>query len=54
MNRPKTYTIAAILQLLISLAAVVFTVSILFQGAAAVEQAYLTRHSQAELNTQTI
>ena len=39
MNRPMTYTIAAVLQMLISLFAVVFTCPILFQGAAAVEQA---------------
>ena len=39
MNRPKTYTVAAILQLLISLASVVWSFPILFQGAAAVEQA---------------
>ena len=39
MNRPKTYTVAAILQLLISLLAVVWTFPILFQGSAAVEQA---------------
>src|SRR5205823_14252287 len=38
MNRPKTYTVAAILQLLISLASVVWSFPILFQGAAAVEQ----------------
>ena len=39
MDRPKTYTVAAILQLLISLFSVVWTFPILFQGAAAVEQA---------------
>ena len=39
MNRPKTYTVAAILQLLISLLAVVYAFPILFQGAAAVEKA---------------
>lgn len=38
MNRPITYTVAAILQLLISLLAVVYAFPILFQGAAAVEQ----------------
>ena len=38
MNRPKTYTVAAILQLLISLIAIVFAFPILFQGAAAVDQ----------------
>jgi hypothetical protein len=39
MNRPNTYTLAAILQLLISLFSVVYAVPILFQGATAVEQA---------------
>ena len=39
MNRPKTYTVAAILQLLISGIIVVLAFPILFQGAAAVEQA---------------
>ena len=39
MNRPKTYTVAAILQLLISLFAVVFALPLVFQGAVAVEQA---------------
>jgi hypothetical protein len=38
MNRPKTYTVAAILQLLISLFAVVYAFPLLFQGAAAVDQ----------------
>ena len=38
MNRPMTYTVAAILQLLISLAAVVFTIPIIFQGAATADQ----------------
>ena len=39
MNRPMTYTVAAILQLLISLFAVVFAIPLVFQGAAAVDQA---------------
>jgi len=39
MNRPKTYTVAAILQLLISLFAVVYAIPLVFQGAAAVDQA---------------
>jgi hypothetical protein len=39
MNRPMTYTVAAILQLLISLMAVVYAVPLVFQGAAAVDQA---------------
>ena len=39
MDRPKTYTVAAILQLLISLFSVVWAFPILFQGAAAVDQA---------------
>ena len=39
MNRPKTYTVAAILQALISLIAVVFAIPLVFQGAAAVDQA---------------
>jgi len=39
MNRPKTYTVAAILQLLISGIIVVFAFPMLFQGPAAVEQA---------------
>ena len=38
MNRPKTYTIAAVLQLLISLMAVVYAFPLLFQGATAVDQ----------------
>ena len=39
MKRPMTYTVAAILQMLISLVAVVYAIPLVFQGAAAVDQA---------------
>ena len=39
MNRPKTYTVAAIVQLLISVFSVISSVPLLVQGANAVDQA---------------
>ena len=39
MNRPKTYTVAAILQFLVSVFSVISSVPLLVQGATAVEQA---------------